>query len=410
MNIDSIRKLRKKFIFISMVSIAVVMFVLAILINGVNFASIRSEIYETLDYISDNGGTIPQSTPATITPGNDSPEFRYQTRYFSVVLDSEGNETSANTDSIAAVDETEAVQYARLVYRRFFNFGAYGDYYYEVTKQSDGSYLVVFLDCAIRIHSYYRLLYGSLFICLGGLLIIFLFIYFLSNRIIQPEIENVEKQKQFITNASHELKTPLAVIRANTEISEMTAGKTEWTESTLKQVDRLDELVKNLVTLSRANEQADTGLITDLNVSKAISDVCETMRPVAEQQKKELDKEVQENVIMHTDENAIRQLTRLLLDNAIKYCDDGGKIIVAFWKKGKTMHLVISNSYAEGKDTDFSRFFERFYRKDESHNVSKGGYGIGLSIAQNIVTRFRGKISASWKNGYISFTCTMYGL
>jgi len=410
MNIDSIRKLRKKFIFISMVSIAVVMFVLAILINGVNFASIRSEIYETLDYISDNGGTIPQSTPATITPGNDSSEFRYQTRYFSVVLDSEGNETSANTDSIAAVNETEAVQYARLVYRRFFTFGAYGDYYYEVTRQSDGSSLVVFLDCAIRIHSYYRLLYGSLFICLGGLLIIFLFIYFLSNRIIQPEIENVEKQKQFITNASHELKTPLAVIRANTEISEMTAGKTEWTESTLKQVDRLDELVKNLVTLSRANEQADTALITDLNVSKAISEVCETMRPVAEQQKKELDREVQENVIMHTDENAIRQLTRLLLDNAIKYCDDGGKIIVAFWKKGKIMHLVISNSYAEGKDTDFSRFFERFYRKDESHNVSKGGYGIGLSIAQNIVTRFRGKISASWKNGYISFTCTMYGL
>lgn len=410
MNKDSIRKLRKKFIVVSVASVAIVMFVLSALINGVNYANIRSEIRETLDYIATNGGDIPQNTGNLTTPGNDSPEFRYQTRYFSVKLDSDGNASEVNLENIAAVDRDEAITYAKLVSKRFFSFGSYGDYYYEASKSSDGSVLVVFLDCAIRIHSYFRLFYGSLFICFGGLLVVFLIIWFFSNRIIQPEIENVEKQKQFITNASHELKTPLAVIRANTELGEMMNGKTEWTESTLKQVDRLDGLVKNLVTLSRASEQEGTGVIATTDISKSVCEVCETMEAVAEKNHKTLEKQIRENIVVRTDADAVKQLVRLLLDNAIKYCDDGGKIIVAFWKKGKTMTLVVSNSYAEGKNTDFSKFFDRFYRKDESHNVDKGGYGIGLSIAQNIVHRFRGNISASWKNGFISFTCTMYGI
>ena len=406
MNKDSIRKLRKKFIMAAMASITIVMFVLATLINGVNYISNRSDIYNTLNYITENGGSIPVEMSTINDPG-DSPEFRYQTRYFSVVLDDEGNEVSANTKNIAAVDEDTAVSYAQLVYRRFFKFGSYKDYYYETSSTSEGT-LVVFLDCQIRINSYYRLFYGSLFICFGGLIIVFLIIYFLSNRLIQPEIENVEKQKMFITNASHELKTPLAVIRANTELSEMIGGRTEWTESTLKQVDRLDGLVKNLVSLSRASEQEDTGIISLVNVSKAVDEVAGNLESVAEKEKKTLVRQIQDGIVMKTDENAVTQLTRLLLDNAIKYCDDSGTITVALSRKGKPMTLVVSNSFAEGKNTDFSRFFERFYRQDESHNVDKGGYGIGLSIAQNIVRRFKGNISASWKDGVIFFTCVLY--
>ena len=409
MNKDSIRKLRKKLIIISMASITIVMFVLAALINGVNYASIRSDIYSTLDYITKNDGSIPQ-TPGAGSPGDDYPEFRYQTRYFSVVLDADGNEVSANTDNIAAIDESQAVSYAQIASKRFFKFGSYGDYYYEVSTQSSGNTLVVFLDSAIRIHSYYRLFYGSLFICLGGLIVVFLIIYILSNKLIQPEIENVEKQKQFITNASHELKTPLAVIRANTELGEMMNGRTEWTESTLKQVDRLDGLVKNLVTLSRASEQQETGIVSFVDVSKAVTEISENLEPIAVKAGKSIEKTIQPGIVMHLDENAITQLARLLLDNAIKYCDDGGKIGITLSRKSRPAVLVISNTYAEGKDADYSKFFERFYRKDESHNVEKGGYGIGLSIAQDIVKRFCGNISASWRDGIIYFTGFFYDI
>ena len=107
-------------------------------------------------------------------------------------------------------------------------------------------------------------------------------------------------------------------------------------------------------------------------------------------------------------DSEIRQLTTLLLDNAIKYCDAGGTIRVSAGQKGREIWMAVSNSYAEGASVDYSRFFERFYRQNEAHTIdSRGGYGIGLSIAENLVKKYGGTIRADWKNGVISFTCTL---
>ena len=138
-----------------------------------------------------------------------------------------------------------------------------------------------------------------------------------------------------------------------------------------------------------------------------MKDTADTFAPVATQDGKELVQEIEENVRLVADEAAIRQLASLLLDNAIKYCDDGGKVVAHLSKKGRGIRLVVSNTYAAGESVDYSRFFERFYREDSSHNTEKGGYGIGLSIAESIVSSYNGSISASWKNGMISFTCIL---
>ena len=113
---------------------------------------------------------------------------------------------------------------------------------------------------------------------------------------------------------------------------------------------------------------------------------------------------------MLADSSKIRQLTTLLVDNAVKYCDEGGKIEVTAGqiKNGRGAALTVSNSYAEGADVDYSRFFERFYRQDSSHNIDKGGYGIGLSLAESICSQYGGDIRAQWKDGVISFICQLF--
>lgn len=115
--------------------------------------------------------------------------------------------------------------------------------------------------------------------------------------------------------------------------------------------------------------------------------------------------------MMMANESQIRQLSSLLIDNAIKYCDDGGTIRVTLTQKGRSpVRLDVSNNYAKGGDVDYARFFERFYRQDKSHNIEKGGYGIGLSIAQAIVEQYKGSsIDAAWKDGIITFTCLLKG-
>ena len=239
-------------------------------------------------------------------------------------------------------------------------------------------------------------------------IVTFILVRVLSGKLIQPEIENSRRQKQFITNASHELKTPLAVIRANTELLEVTEGENEWTRSTLSQVDHMSGLIQNLVMISKAQEREDTSILSEIDASDIVKQTISSFEPLAKQKKKELESKIDDNVSVVADESKLRQLTTILLDNAIKYCDDGGKISVALsqLKRGKNkIRLVVSNNYAEGDKIDCNRFFDRFYREDQSHNIDKGGYGIGLSIAESICKQYGGSIRAMFKDGIICFIC-----
>ena len=436
MNAESIRQLRIRFIIIAMLSVALVELFITAFLNITNVLTTHNNIHTILDHICENGGDLPlddissehdssghtaEEIENNINQGQDfsvfsifmnsymsdssSPEFQYATRYLAVLYDENDEVVEIKRTHIAAFDDDQAVAYSRVAKRREKKYGIMGIYYYEYRKSADGSSIVAILDCRTQVHMMLRLFYSSLIICIGLLLIILWPVYIFSNQLIQPELRNIERQKQFITNASHELKTPLAVIRANTEVLEMIEGENEWTESTMRQVDRMSGLIQNLVQIARAEEQADKSDMNELNFGEIIDDIVKTFRPVAEQDGKTMATEIQGDVTIVADESVIRQLASLLVDNAIKYCDPEGTITVQVSKKGKAARLVVSNNYAAGANTDYSRFFERFYRSDQSHNTEKGGYGIGLSIAESIVRQYRGSISVSWKNGIISFTC-----
>ena len=441
MNSKAVRALRKKFIFIAMFSIGVVIFCLVTLLNVANYVSTRREIRMVLEVLCEQF-TNPTNTSASGSGYSGSESYsdsdvsselfrdggnglfsffdfsentasrEYYERvnrgysFFAVLLNTDGSVRDVLPEDIDEKTAAEAMTHAKRIFAERREFGNYGVYYYLREDIENGS-VVAFFDSSTQINAMQRLLYASVVICLGILIIVFWPVYFLSDLMIQPELRNIERQKQFITNASHELKTPLAVIRANTELIELMNGENEWTTSTLRQVDRMNGLIKNLVTIARAEEKADKSAMAEIDVSAAVKDTADTFAPVATQDGKELVQEIEENVRLVADEAKVRQLASLLLDNAIKYCDDGGKVVAQLSKKGKVVRLVVSNSYAAGESVDYSRFFERFYREDSSHNTEKGGYGIGLSIAESIVSSYNGSISASWKNGMISFTCSL---
>ena len=235
------------------------------------------------------------------------------------------------------------------------------------------------------------------------MLFVILILSVFARKVVQPYIRNAEAQKQFITNASHELKTPLAVISANTEVIEMINGKSEWTDSTVKQVNRLSELISQLVVLSKLEERQDIVLV-DVDMSGEAKSVMESFKAISETQNITLQAEIAEDIHVMADQKGLRELINILMDNAVKYCDENGTVSVSLSKKGKNTVFVVSNDYAAGEDVDYRQFFERFYREDKSHNSEKKGYGIGLSMAESLVRMFKGKISVSYKKPVISFT------
>ncbi len=229
-----------------------------------------------------------------------------------------------------------------------------------------------------------------------------------SSRAIRPEVESARRQQQFITNASHELKTPLAVIRANTEVTEMMSGQTEWTTSTMRQVDRMDGLIQNLVMIARASEsESADDAVMKIDAAEVVRASVEPFGSLASQSGLELTCEADGPIPLDGTASSVQQLVTLLVDNAIKYCDEGGHVRVEATPRARGGVVInVSNSYAEGEGMNLDRFFDRFYREDEAHSNQKG-YGIGLSVVESIAKRYKGSVKVGWASGDITFTCVL---
>ena len=451
-----IKKIQNRFIMTSTLTLFCVMLIMGGFIYLFGTITIRNEAQQIMRYIVENDGDLPK--PDTIRDNEeeshdsdsdeedtDAPSFTetmewslqsifgvgdffgetpdsyYTTRYFAVLFDESETVSLIKTSHIAYIEEEQAEEYARIALDRPFHFGNFGRYYYYCADRESGGTIVVYLDRTEQLSLMRRVLISVLSILGLGTFLSFFIMRLLSKGFVRTEVENVEKQKQFITNASHELKTPLAVIKANTEMQEMMDGESEWSQSTLRQVDRMTGLIGNLVQIARAQEMTD-GELAPTDIAAAVSETADSFAPVAASDGKKLEKEIPDSLVTKSSDSSMRQLTSLLIDNAIKYCDDGGTIKVELTRSRRGAVLTVSNDYAEGANVDYTRFFERFYRQDEAHTISAGtvtgssegssgertgksGYGIGLSIAESLVKSMKGSIDVSWNKGRILFTC-----
>ncbi len=406
-----IKKLKLKFIMIAGMAVVIVLFLVLGLVNGINYYNNLYESYHTLDVILDNGGFLPATQSEVwmhdMTFTEDS---QYEERYFVAIMDEDGEVMMMDLKFIASLDESEALMLikklsVRKKYRGVIRMD-HNVFTYMKRKNDDGSVTAAVLNFTPRMMASNNLLRFSLFVGLASLLLFLLIISIAARRAIEPMVKNVQAQKQFITNASHELKTPLAVISANVEVIEMMEGKNEWTESTLKQVKRMSELISRLVVLSRLQENEQI-VLTDVDFSEVTEEAVKEYETVISTEGKKLEMNLEEGIHVLADRAGLRELASILTDNAAKYCDAGGTVSVTLGRKGKTASLAVSNDYADGAGVDYSRFFERFYREDQSHNSKKGGFGIGLSMAESMAAKFRGRINVSWKEGIITFQIIM---
>ena len=409
-----IEKLRRKFILIAMLSIFLAMLFIGGLLNLTNYFVSQREIWWTLDgLLADNGDAVEHRGDAVKRPVSLAEVFAlsyHRDNFYLFVYDGSGTETDFRAGWMGEGSEDTAREAAQAALGAKRERGRVGVFAYRKTEDADGGIRLALLDTSSAVFTRMRLLYATGGVAFLGMLITFFLVLAFSRRAVEPEIENSRRQDAFITNASHELKTPLAVIRANTEMTELTEGESEWTQSTIKQVDRMNGLIQNLVMITRTREQENRGKREVTDISAAVRESVSPFEAMTAQQGKTLETAISDGVTLVTDGSAIRQLTTLLTDNAVKYCDDGGVIRIALEqnKRGRGALLTVSNSYADGQGVDTSRFFDRFYRQDESHNIDRGGYGIGLSIAESICENCGGSIEAVWRDGVISFICQLY--
>ena len=528
-----LKKLRRKFIAIAMLSVSIVLIAIVGTINIANYISTNEALDARLKLIAGNGGTFPDlleqknmgvesnkkndentntGTESTntdtenankVTFGNTadestnkrtptlkeppsgrtdvqppedmnqadlnendinendlkrhgiSPESQFDTRYFTVTINSKGEVENIDTSKIASVSSENAAEYAKKLWKsgkKGDGKSGFADNCKYLIVDEAGSTMYIFLSCQRELSTIRAYILASVGISVFGLVVVFIMIYFFSGKILKPVSESYEKQKRFITDASHEIKTPLTIIDANTEVIEMMEGENEWTSSTRKQVARLTSLTEKLVFLSRMDEEATKLEMLEFSLSDAILDTAEPFKAVAGTKGKKLTIDVTDKILYTGDEKTIRQLISILLDNAIKYSgcssasrekgninkknlnktnfnktylnkttqtqndcvttiDPAPEIEISLKPSGKNRIITVWNTVDETANIKKGRqdmLFERFYRADTSHNSKTGGFGIGLSAAYAIVKAHKGKITAESKDGRsIKFTIVL---
>ena len=408
-----IRRLRRKLILTCMVSLALV---LAVILGGVNLMSYHKVVSDAdaiLALLNENGGAFPSSRPAEAAPpegappdrdnpfdpGGISPETPYESRFFSVLLDGSGQPLKVDTGQIVAVDEAAAVEYAQNVQASGRSSGFAGNYRYLVCEEAQGT-LVLFLDCGRSLSTFVSTLLTSVLLALLGLLAVLVLLLILSRRIVRPVAESYEKQKQFITDAGYELKTPMTIIGADADLAEMECGENQWITDIRRQAQRLTQLTNDLIYLSRMEEESPRLQPIEFLLSDVAEEMAQSFQAPARSQGKELLLHIQPMLSFTGDEKAIRQLLSILLDNALKYSADGAPLTLGLEKQGRAILLTVSNTVDKPIDRDkLPHLFDRFYRMDPSRSSETGGYGLGLSIARSIVLAHRGKIRAESPDG-----------
>lgn len=447
-----LKTLQRKFIAIAMISVAVVLTLLVCVINVVNFINVNKSANIFLDILSGNRGTFPmedemrgesQSGAAHYLYAEHfhiPAEAAYSTRYFTVTLTEDGTIHTINTSKISAVSASEASDYTTGLFEKGKESGFISNYKYRLVelkedepaypperwapaeineqdraaegkKQEDKKtddriqYMYIFLDCEQELTTFHNFLLASIAISVGGFLVIFLLVLFFSRRAIRPVAESYAKQKRFITDASHEIKTPLTIIDANTEIIEMMEGENEWTQSIRNQIRRLKELTEKMVFLTRMDEENEKFTKLDFSLSDAVLETVEPFQAVARTKNRRLSLKIEPNISYHGNEAAIRQLVSILVDNAMKYSNEPGEIRMELRACGRGRMITVWNTTDGIGKGSHDELFDRFYRRDASRSQKTAGYGIGLSVAQAIVQAHKGRITAKSDDGKsIQFT------
>lgn len=399
-----INKLKRKFLILGTVFMFILMSVLVLIMNLVNYREVVSETDAVIRMLSQPnmpffiGQTLYDDDVNSFVPPGMSPEVPYESRFFIVSASSDGDLINSDLSRIICVDEESVMEYISAALKSSSDQGFIGNFRFSKSADENGL-RIIFLDCGRKLDQFRSFLRISVIVGLCGCLVVFLAFVFTAGIIVAPIAESYEKQKRFISDAGHEIKTPLTIINANVDLLELDGEKEELTEIR-EQTVRLTGLTNDLIMLSKMEEAEHTIQKIDFPLSDLVSETAASFRAPAASRGLNFDADIAQGVSMNGAPDAIRRLISVLLENAVKYAPENGSVKLCMISQKKQSIISVENDTAERiAENDLAHIFDRFYRADASRNSSTGGHGIGLSIAKAIVEAHGGSISASSKTG-----------
>ncbi len=336
--------------------------------------------------------TLPQGAeaPAEMREGAEAPDSNMAPQAAPVPQDQ------------SAMQEPESGQTSLLENAPKSAEGQSDGYLYYASQQPDGSVAYAFLNISQEMAAIVRISLITLVLGIALWFLILLLVVFLSKRAIAPIAENIEKQRQFITNAGHEIKTPLAVIVSNVDVQELHTGKSKWLDNIRSQALRLSDLTKQMLTLSKMEELGGGGFVsTTFDASEQVEEAVRLFRPSASLRGIEVRTQIESGLYLHMPKEQYRQMLELLLDNALKYGRENGFLSVSLKGERKVLRLSFQNDCDKLPEVDPDRLFDRFYRADESRSRQTGGSGIGLSVVRAIAEYAGGNAHAGFHSGEV---------
>ncbi len=392
-----IRKLQIQITAILMAILSSVTIGILVAVNIVNYNASQQEAFHYLNEVASSGEML-------IASEENSSLFSY--RFFRVFIDMYGNAFKSVSENNAMYTDEQLAALATKVLIRGKNSGAIDHMLYTVKDESYGK-LIVFMDnriteANIRAVGLYSLIFGSM-----GLFLLFCMVLFLAKWLTKPIEEAFHKQKIFVSDVSHELKTPLAVITANADTLESEIGESKWLGYIKNEAYKMSGLVNNMLTLTRMETTENKLSFQRFDLTETVRGAVMPFESIAYEKQVDLSVSLQESVFLSGNQEQLGRVAAILTDNAVKYTEPGGKISVLLQQnRGKTI-LQVSNTGPEIPYADRKKIFDRFYRVDKARSRENGSYGLGLSIAKTIVSAHHGTISVDCRNSRNIFTVTI---
>lgn len=394
-----IKQLQKKFVVSAMLAITIL---LVVVLGGVNIFHAVSAKKQTDNLL----GTLAEVENSALTLM--LPKVRSSWDIFSAVVTKDdtlgaiyfvvredvfGQIRTVDTSHISSVSSEEAMQYVDKVCHLKSGTGNLGRFKYMVMPTVGNlgkTYL--FLDVTKQISSVWQVMFLSFGVgVLCWISMLFLTIL-LSKKAIKPIAVNMERQKQFVTDAGHEIKTPLAIIMANTDALELHYGENKYSKNIRSQIFRLKDLTQDMLSLAKMEENAENGIKESFSITALVEEGLNQFEESILAKDIILYKNIQSNLIINSNREKIQRLFSVLLDNATKYTPSNGRIEVYLFRENKHINYIVSNTTEHLDKLDTQKIFDRFYRANDARNQKSGGYGIGLSVAKAIIQSLKGSI------------------
>ena len=393
------KTLKRRFIIFTMTAVTCLLLFIVLAINGLNWMMLEQQSDAVLETLVDADGAFQKMDFDRLPPffrPLDMDRMR-ASRFFIVHSDPNGNIVDVNIDQISAIDHETAKNYALEVLKTDDTSGRVHGYKFAV-KQLGSNTLTFFMDTSEQSENFRMVLFASAAIAVLCWVVLLLIVILLSGKVIRPVLVGMEKQKQFITNAGHEMKTPLAIIQSNNDTMALIHGENKYNVHIRNQTKRLNVLMSNLLTLAKLDEEIPLPTET-VNISDVTSELLPVYAEEAQERNLPFSVQIEPDIVMQTNKDSFRQMITILLDNALKYTLENGTIRFSLARDGRHIQIIAENTCDASFEPDPERLFERFYRGDAARTQKKeSGYGIGLSAARAICENFGGRLTAEYSS------------